>query len=45
MNLQSLTLTQARDLLDNRRLTSRQLTDYYLQRLEKYDSYINSSLS
>ncbi|HPU92319.1 MAG TPA: Asp-tRNA(Asn)/Glu-tRNA(Gln) amidotransferase subunit GatA [bacterium] len=44
MNLQSLTLTQARDLLDNRRLTSRQLTDYYLQRLEKYDSYINSSL-
>jgi len=33
MNLQSLTLTQARDLLDNRLLTSRQLTDYYLQRL------------
>jgi len=44
MNLQSLTLAQARDLLDNRRLTSRQLTDYYLQRLEKYDSYVRSSL-
>jgi len=44
MDLHNLTLVQVRDLLDNQQITSRQLTDYYLKRLEKYDSYIHSCL-
>lgn len=44
MELSNLTLAAARQLLDNRKITSRQLTEYYLNRLEEYDSQLHSCL-
>ncbi len=44
MKLDRLTLLAARQLLQDRKVTSRQLTEYYLNRLEKYDGQLNSCL-
>ncbi|HPL22435.1 MAG TPA: Asp-tRNA(Asn)/Glu-tRNA(Gln) amidotransferase subunit GatA [bacterium] len=44
MDLNNLTLAAARQLLDNRQITSRQLTEYYLRRLKKYDDQVHASL-
>lgn len=44
MELNNLTLVAARQLLDQKKITSRQLTEYYLSRLEEYDNQVHSCL-
>lgn len=44
MEIANLTLSTARRLLADKKITSRQLTEYYLDRLEKYDDRLHSCL-
>jgi len=44
MDLNNLTLAAARQLLDDRKITSRQLTEHYLWRLKEYDDQLRASL-
>ncbi len=44
MELNNLTLAVARQLLDGQKITSRQLTEHYLQRLQEYDDQLHSCL-
>jgi aspartyl-tRNA(Asn)/glutamyl-tRNA(Gln) amidotransferase subunit A len=44
MDLNNLTLAAARQLLDDRKITSRQLTEHYLWRLKEYDDQLCASL-
>ncbi|HNW55658.1 MAG TPA: amidase family protein, partial [bacterium] len=45
MNIKNLTIATARQLLDSQQLTSLELANYFLARINKYDETIKACLS